>query len=247
MFNLKRHTALVTGAGQGVGAGIAKALAKQGAAVVVNDYYLERAQSTAREILATDGRAVAVQGDVTNLESIRKMVEAGRASFGAIDILVNNAGNAGVGAFVPTQFRDMPIKEWDKFIEINLYGVLHCVKVLLDEMCDRGWGRIITITSGAYRVGNGMGISLYAAGKAGAVGFSKQLSSEVGRFGVTVNCVEIAVINNVPGAEEWAKTKPIARPGTPADIGAAVVYLASEEASWITGQVIPVNGGSTTA
>jgi len=169
MFNLKRHTALVTGAGQGVGAGIAKALAKQGAAVVVNDYYLERAQSTAREILATDGRAVAVQGDVTNLESIRKMVEAGRASFGAIDILVNNAGNAGVGAFVPTQFRDMPIKEWDKFIEINLYGVLHCVKVLLDELCDRGWGRIITITSGAYRVGNGMGISLYAAGKAGAV------------------------------------------------------------------------------
>jgi NAD(P)-dependent dehydrogenase (short-subunit alcohol dehydrogenase family) len=230
-----------------VGAGIAKALAKQGAALVTNDYHLERAQSTTREILAAGGRAVAVQGDVTSLESVHKMIEVGRASFGSIDILVNNAGNAGAGAFVPAQFRDMPIEEWHKFIQVNLYGVLHCTKVLLDDMCDQGWGRIITITSGAYRTGNGQGITLYAAGKAGGVGFSKQLSSEVGRFGVTVNCVEIAVMNYITGAEEWAKSKPIARPGRPADVAAAVVYLASEEASWITGQVVTVNGGSVTA
>ncbi|MBM3133540.1 MAG: SDR family oxidoreductase [Chloroflexi bacterium] len=247
MFDLKGHTALVTGAGQNIGAGIAKALAAQNAAVIVNDYHLERAESVARDLLESGARALAVQGDVTDLESVRRMVNEAQTSVGPIDILVNNAGNAGAGAFVPIRFRDMPIEGWDQFLKVNLYGVLNCVKAVLDPMCERHWGRIITISSEGYRTGTSMGISLYAAGKAGAVGFSKQLSSEVGRFGVTVNCLVLGTMNTFPQAAQQTRSYPIPRPGTPEDIGAAAVFLASEEASWITGQAISVNGGVVTA
>lgn len=247
MFDLTNHIGLVTGAGQGVGTGIAKALAGQGATVLVNDYYQDRAESVARQIESTGGKAIPMQGDVTDLTAFQQMVETARTSVGPIDILVNNAGNAGAGEFIPTQFRELSVENWDRFIKINLYAVLIGAKVVLDEMCNRGWGRIITISSAAWRTGNSMGISLYAAGKGGAIGFSKQLSSEVGKYGVTVNCVELGMINNVPMAEQLAKHVPMRRPGTPLDIAAAVTYLASEEASWITGQVIPVNGGSVTA
>jgi 3-oxoacyl-[acyl-carrier protein] reductase len=247
MFDLNGHAALITGAGQGMGSGIAKTLAKQGAAVVVNDFYQDRAESTAEEIIKEGGRAVAMQADVTDLKSVRQMVDKARTDVGPIDILVNNAGNAGAGDMVPSPFRDMPVEEWDRYLKVNLYGVLYSTKVVLDDMCDRGWGRIITITSEGYRTGTNIGICLYAAGKAGAVGFSKQLSSEVGRLGVTVNCIALGLMDNVPGADEWTKNNPIPRPGTPVDTGAAVAYLASDEASWITGQVIPLNGGVVTA
>lgn len=247
MFDLSNRVALVTGAGQGVGTEIAKALAGQGATVIVNDYHQDRAESAANEILSAGGRAVPMQADVTDLTVFYEMADKVRASVGPIDILVNNAGNAGAGEFVPTQFRDLAVEDWDRFIKINLYAVLNGARVVLDDMCNRGWGRIITISSGAWRAGNGMGISLYAAGKGGAIGFTKQLSSEVGQFGVTVNCVELGMINNVPMADQWAKHVPMRRPGTPWDIAAVVIYLASEEASWITGQVLPVNGGSITA
>jgi 2-hydroxycyclohexanecarboxyl-CoA dehydrogenase len=247
MFDLNGHVALVTGAGQGMGAGIAKTLATQGATVIVNDFYGDRAESTAEEILKAGGKAVAVQADVTDLDSVRQMVDKARTEVGPIDILVNNAGNAGPGDMAPSPFRDMPVEEWDKYLQINLYGVLYCTKAVLDDMCDRGWGRIITITSEGYRTGTNIGICLYAAGKAGAVGFSKQLSSEVGRLGVMVNCIALGLMSNVPNAGEWTKDNPIPRPGTPEDTGAAVAYLASDEASWITGQVIPLNGGVVTA
>lgn len=244
MFDLKGHTALVTGAGQGVGRGIALSLAKQGAAVVVNSFHLEKAESTAQEILKAGGRAVAVQGDVTDLESVRKMVEAGRAAFGCIDILVNNVGNAGADGMMPTQFREIRVEEFDSFIKANIYGVVNCSKVLIDDMCDRGWGRIITISSESYRDGNGMGLSAYGAGKGGGVGFSVNLASEVGRYGVTVNVVSISFMEGNPFAEAMVWTQAIPRVCKAADVGAAVGYLASEEASFITGVVIPVNGAS---
>lgn len=246
MFDLKGHTALVTGAGQNIGEGIAKALAKQGATMVVNDYYVERAESVANAIIEAGGRAIAVQGDVASLESVRRMVDKAQSVMGTIDILVNNAGIPPTG-MVPIKFKDMPVEDWDQYLKINLYGVLYCVKAVLDPMCERRWGRIITISSEGYRTGNSIGICMYAAGKAGAVGFSKQLSSEVGRSGVTVNCLVLGGMNTFPQAVQWAKAYPIPRPGTPEDIGAAVVYLASEEASWITGQAIPINGGVVTA
>lgn len=247
MFDLNGHAALVTGAGQGMGSGIAKTLAMQGAAVIVNDYFEDRAESVAREISGAGGRAVAVQGDVTSLDSVYQMVRKARANVGAIDILVNNAGNAGESAMVPCPFREMLVEEWDRYLKVNLYGVLFCTKVVLNEMCDRDWGRIITISSEGYRTGTNIGICLYAAGKAGAVGFSKQLSSEVGQFGVMVNCIALGLMNNVPDADLITSKNPIPRPGTPEDVGASVAYLDSEEASWITGQVIPLNGGVVTA
>ncbi len=246
MFDLKGRVALVTGAGRNIGAGIARALAQQGAAVAVNDFYPDRAQSVAEEIRRGGGQAIAVPADVTAFNAVRRMVDETRFTLGPVDILVNNAGIPPTG-MTPTKFRELPIEEWDKYIKINLYGVLYCVKAVIDSMCERGWGRIITISSEGYRAGSGMGICLYSAGKAGAVGFSKQLASEVGRSGVTVNCISLAVMDTFPEARQSTRGYPIPRPGTPEDAAAAVIYLASNEASWITGQVIPLNGGHITA
>lgn len=247
MFELKGRVALVTGAGRNIGAGIARALAAQGAAVAVNDFFPDRAEAVAGEIRSTGGKAIAVPADVTDFSAVTRMVNEARSALGPIDILVNNAGIPATG-MTPVKFRKMPIEEWDKYLKVNLYGVLYCVKAVLDSMCERRWGRIITISSEGYRAGaGGMGICLYSAGKAGAVGFSKQLSSEVGRFGVTVNCIALAVMDTFPEAKRAAAGYSIPRPGTPEDAAAAVIYLASEEASWITGQVIPLNGGHITA
>lgn len=246
MFELKGRVTLVTGAGRNIGAGIARALAAGGAAVAVNDFFPDRARSVADEIHRAGGKSIAVPADVTDFAAVRRMVDETRAALGPVDILVNNAGIPPTG-MTPIKFREMPIEDWDKYLKINLYGVLYCVKAVLDSMCERGWGRIITISSEGYRSGAGMGICLYSAGKAGAVGFSKQLSSEVGRFGVTVNCIALAVMDTFPEARKSAAGYPIPRPGTPEDAAAAVIYLASEEASWITGQVIPLNGGHITA
>ena len=244
-FSSERRTALVTGGGRAIGRGIALALADAGAAVIVNDLHVERAESVASEIRAAGGKAAGIAGDVTHLADVRSLVKAGDKALGPIDILVNNAGIP--DAFLPVQFRDMDPGDWDKFIRLNLYGVLHCVKATVDGMCDRGFGRIITISSEAWRVGSSWGVSLYAAGKAGAIGFTRTLATEVGPKGVTANCIALGEMDNLPMAEQLAKRYPTQRLGRADDVGAAVVYLASREAEWVTGQVLALNGGLVTA
>ncbi len=245
-FSATGRTALVTGGGRGIGRGIALALADAGASVVVNDFYAERADAVASEIRAAGGKAVGVAADVTDLSAVRSLVAAGEKALGPIDILVNNAGIPADG-FVPAKFRDMDPKDWDKFLRLNLYGVLHCVKATVDGMCERRFGRIVTISSEAWRVGSAWGISMYAAGKAGAIGFMRQLACEVGPMGVTANCVALGEMDNLPMAEHLAKRYPTLRLGRGDDVGAAVVYLASKEAEWVTGQVLALNGGLVTA
>jgi NAD(P)-dependent dehydrogenase (short-subunit alcohol dehydrogenase family) len=158
---------------------------------------------------------------------------------------VNNAGIPADG-FVPRRFREMPVEDWDKFVRLNLYGVLNGVKAVVDGMCDRGWGRIVTISSEAGRVGVGFGISLYGAAKAGAVGFSHHLATELIGTGVTVNCVSLGLMATGPD-DDRRPPRPTSRLGTPEDIAGAVCYLASDAADWITGQTLPVNGGHTTS
>jgi NAD(P)-dependent dehydrogenase (short-subunit alcohol dehydrogenase family) len=234
---LEGRVALVTGAGQGVGAGIAKALAAEGAQVVVNDLHRDRAESVASEI---GGSARAVAADVTDLDAVRAMV----AGIGAVDVLVNNAGVP--EGFALKRFREMEAEEWDKFIRLNLYGVLHCTSAVVDGMVDRGWGRIVTISSEAGRIGVGFGISIYGAAKAGAVGFSHHLATELIGTGVTVNCLSLGLMQT--GSEDARRPPPpTARLGRPEDVAAAVVYLASDAAEWVTGQTLPVNGGHTTS
>ena len=227
------RVALVTGAGQGVGAGIARALAEHGVAVVVNDLFPDRAEAVAAEV---GGRAVAF--DVTDLDAVR----AGFATAGPVDILVNNAGIPADG-FPQVDFKDSDPELWRRFVDLNLYGVLNCTHTVLPGMCDRGWGRVITISSEAGRVGLPIRVALYGAAKAGALGLTKHLAHEVGRFGVTCNALTLGTMEGVPLDPSRV---PIPRLGTGGDVGAMVAFLASDAAEWITGQVIGVNGGAVT-
>lgn len=249
MFDLSGKTALVTGAGQSVGAGIVQALASQGAVVVVNDVVAERAASTVAAIAAHGGRATASIFDVTDPDAVERAV----AQLGPIDILVNNAGNAGEHTFAPKPFIEMAASEYERFLDVNLHGVLHCTRAVLAGMYERGRGRVITISSGAGLAGNRMGISIYGAAKGGAIAFMRHLAIESASQGVTANTLALGLMERNAGSTsnaastvtaQLARSIPVGRLGTPADVGAACVWLASDEASWVTGKTITLDGGS---
>jgi len=233
MSTLDGKVALVTGAGQGVGAGIARVLAERGADVVVNDLFPERAEAVAAEV---GGRAVAF--DVTDLGA----VQAGFAAAGPVDVLVNNAGIPTDG-FPQVDFKDSDPAVWRRFVDLNLYGVLNCTHAALASMCERGWGRVITISSEAGRVGLSIRVALYGAAKAGAIGLMKHLAHEVGPLGVTCN---VLALGSMEGTPQNPSRYPVPRLGTGHDVGEAVAFLASDGAEWITGQVVGVNGGAVT-
>jgi NAD(P)-dependent dehydrogenase (short-subunit alcohol dehydrogenase family) len=238
------RVALVTGAGRGVGAGVATELAARGAAVAVNDIHRGRAEEVAARV---QGTAVSAVADVTDLDAVRAMVAEVEGALGPVDILVNNAGLP-VGGIRLGPFRDTAPEQWDELIRLNLYGVIHCCHAVVGGMCDRGWGRVVTISSEAGRAGTARGLSLYGAAKAAAVGFCRNLALEVAPDGVTVNCLSLGTIFR-EGVDEarLAHRYPVGRLGWPADVAAAVAYLASDEAAWVTGQTLPVNGGLHTS
>jgi len=253
-IDLGGRRALVTGSGQGVGRGIARYLARAGAVVAVNDVVAERAQQVVAEIEAEGGRADVSSFDVTDW----KGVEAAVADLGTVDILVNNAGNAGVEGWddmVP--FVETQPDQWQRFFSVNLFGVMHCTRAVLPGMIAAKEGRIVTIVSDAGRFGDS-NLAPYAAAKAGAAGFSRSVAREVGRHGITVNCVALGTINT-PGATRAGvepdpeKTKRalaqyiVRRRGEPEDVAGMVTYLVSPYAAWVTGQTYPVNGGYTLA
>ncbi|MBL7498474.1 SDR family oxidoreductase [Frankia sp. CNm7] len=250
MFELDGHLALVTGAGQNMGAGAARALAAQGAAVAVNDLVPDRAEAVRAEIEAAGGKAVAVPFDVLDPEAVRAGVAAARAAFGRpVDILVNNAGIH--SDMVARPFRQLDPALWRGPVEINIFGSLHCIHAVLEDMVDAGWGRIVQISSGAGRTGLKIGVALYGAGKSGIEGFIRHLSQEVAGTGVTANTLALGLMDNSANNDPQvtralAAAVPTGRLGTPTDVGAAVVFLASEETSWLTGQTINLNGGSGT-
>lgn len=249
MFDLTGRVALVTGAGQGVGAGIVRALAAQGATVAVNDYVPERAEAVADEITRAGGTAMAVPFDVTDHEQVAAGFARVIERFGRVDILVNNAGNGGVAGMVPTQFRDSDPTQWRSPIDVNLYGVMNCAHVAINPMVERGWGRIVTIASGAGLTGLNIGVSPYGGGKGGAIGFMRHLAVENARDGVTANTLAIGLMEQKDRTvtERMAKQIPVGRTGLPSDIGSAVVWLVSDESEWVTGQTIQINGGSVTS
>jgi NAD(P)-dependent dehydrogenase (short-subunit alcohol dehydrogenase family) len=249
MFDLTGKVALVTGAGQGVGAGICEVLARQGATIAVNDLHGERATQTVESIVRDGGRAIAVPFDVADRSAVDAGVAAVGSELGPVDILVNNAGIPETMAAI--KFLDLEPDAWDPYIDVNLYGVLNCSKAVVDGMCARGWGRVITISSGAGVVGLNIGVSLYAAGKGGAIAFMRHLAMETARKGVTANSLALGLMHKervdrtVTGAME--KQIPVGRLGTGLDVGYLCAYVASREASWLTGQTININGGSVTS
>ena len=248
MFDLTGKVALVTGAGQSIGVGIATTLAEAGAAVAVNDLVAERAEATAALIREQGGTAFVAPFDVTDYDAVFAAVATIEAELGPVDVLVNNAGIAeGAGAKFFLDDEATP-EYWEKWVDLNLYGVMYTCKAIVPRMVERGFGRVVTISSGAGTQGLAIGMSAYAAGKGGAIGFMRHLAMETAKSGVTANSLALGMMENnaerLP-AETIPKLNPIGRLGTGRDVGTTVVWLAAE-GSWITGQTILVNGGSTT-
>lgn len=247
LFGLGGRTALVSGAGRGMGLGVATALARQGARVVVNDFHADRCEAAVRGLRAAGLQAHAAQADMADRASIFAMAERVGREVGSVDIFVHNAGIPAQGwGYAP--FLESTQDEWDAWLRLNLLGFMHACQALLPSMIERRWGRIVGINSDAARTATGMGLCAYGAAKAGALGFIRNLSGEVGRHGVTVNALSLGTMNNWEGAEELARrTTTVGRAGRPEDVGAAVAFLASAEAAWVNGQLLPVNGGGIVA
>jgi NAD(P)-dependent dehydrogenase (short-subunit alcohol dehydrogenase family) len=253
VFDLGGRMALVTGAGQGVGVGIASTLARAGASVAINDIAADRATTTADAIVAAGGRAIAVPFDVTDEGAVADGFGTAAAALGGpIDILVNNAGVPATMAMAP--FVDLEPRQWRDVVELNLFGSLLCIRAVLPAMRARGWGRVIQISSGAAQAGLSIGVSLYGASKSGVEGFLRHLSQEVAREGITVNAIALGLMANaVPDLDDGgdvlakiSRSVPVGRLGRPDDAGAIVTFVASDEAEWLTGQTIQLNGGQTT-
>jgi NAD(P)-dependent dehydrogenase (short-subunit alcohol dehydrogenase family) len=257
LLDLKGQVALVTGAGQGAGRGIAHTLARHNAGgVAVNDYVLERAEAVAAEIEALGVKAAAVQADVGDRSSVAAAFETARAALGPVTILVNNAGNAGpkttMGRSPP--FWETDPGDWDRFFRTNLFGVMNCCHVALPQMIAQQRGRIVTIVSDAGRIGEAR-LAAYAAAKAGAAGFVRSIAKEAGRYGITCNAISLSTLAPAMQPEKLAafmasdpikaqlSRYTIRRFGTSDDVAAMVLFLCSDAAEWITGQTYPVNGG----
>jgi 3-oxoacyl-[acyl-carrier protein] reductase len=254
ILDLTGRVGLVTGAGQGVGRQVALNLAHSGArAVVVNDYRLERAEAVAAEVEQAGSKAVPVQADVSDFDSVSAMFEEALAAVERIDLLVNNAGNAGPTgtASLPRPFAEQSPEEWPAYLGTNLHGVLHCTRLALPGMQEARYGRVVTVISDAGRVGEA-GLELYAAAKAGAAGFMRSLARSVGRYEITANCVSLGAtrtpfvadaLEDEERAKQQLKRYVIRRFGTPEDAAGMILFLCSDAGGWITGQTIPVNGG----
>ena len=256
-MRLENKVAVVTGAGRGIGRGIALALAGEGASVVVADIRYEDARGVAAEVRGLGRESLAVKVDVTKSSEVKRMVERALARFGGVDILVNNAGIIRVGNVV-----DISEKDWDDVLDVNLKGVFLCSKAVAPHMVARRSGKIISISSTAGRRGM-PGKAHYHASKFGVIGFTQCLALELAPDNINVNCVCPGVVTTqmhtkvlTPYAarmqrisEEEAYGRvigniPLRRPQTPEDIGNLVVFLASDEAVNITGQSINVSGGA---
>ncbi len=242
---MARRVALVTGASGGIGGGLALSLGKSGYAVAVN--YLsnkESAERVARGIEQQGGQALVVQGDITKEEQVVRMVEVILGSLGSLDILVNNAG-----LYRDSTVWKMTEEAWKEVISVNLTGAFLCTRACVPHMRERGWGRIVNISSVVGDIGV-FGTSNYSASKAGLNGLTKTVSKEVAKFGITVNSLALGYFETgmFLRLSETTRAKiieniPLGRPGTLSEIAAPLLFLVSDLAGYITGQVIHVNGG----
>ena len=238
------QVAIVTGSASGIGQATAVRMAGEGAAVVIADVNAEGADRVARSISEGGGRAIALQVDVTDAPGVRAMTEQAITAFGKIDILVSNAGWDRAGPFADTDE-----ELWDRVIAINYRGHLATCHATLPYMRERGGGRIVTVASDAGRVGSS-GEVVYSGAKGAVIAFTKGLAREVARYGINVNCVAPGLVDTplLAGMPEKliaaiVRSIPLRRTGVPEEIAAAICFFASDDAAYITGQTLSVNGG----
>lgn len=238
--------ALVTGAAAGIGAAICHRLARDGIAIGVLDLLIDEAAKVADEILRAGGKAIPLQADIIDREQVNTALLKLRQAFGPITILVNNAGITGFVAF-----EDLTDAQWDRMMEVNLKGTFIVTQLALPDMKGNGWGRIVNISSSSAQSGAPL-MAHYAASKGAIIALTKVLARELGPCGITCNNIPPRFIMNTRMSEisvteshrqAMIESGPIRRQGEPADIAGACAWLVSEEAGYVTGQTISVNGG----
>jgi NAD(P)-dependent dehydrogenase (short-subunit alcohol dehydrogenase family) len=248
-IDLGGKVALITGAGRGIGRETAHLAAAAGGRVAVVDLAGDSAKAVVAEIEKQGGQAVAVSADVTKPVETARMVEETLRAFGRLDILVNNAAR-----WTVKPFKELTPQDYDTDIGIALLGTLHSTRAALDALIRQGSGRIVNVVSDAGRVGEPF-LTVYSAAKAGVIGFTKALAKELGRYNITVNAVAPGT-TRTPGSREFiegvgedkmVKAYPLRRLGEPRDIAGAILFFASDLAGYVTGQVLSVSGGYSTA
>jgi 2-hydroxycyclohexanecarboxyl-CoA dehydrogenase len=244
--------AIVTGGASGIGLAIAERLAADGCAVAIFDRDADAGAAAAAKIVAAGGTAAGVTVDVAERDQIDAGVEHVRDRFGPATVLVNNAGVEGFDPFLK-----ITLEKWNRLLAVNLTGTFQCCQAVVPAMAEARWGRIVNISSSSAQGGQPL-MTHYVASKAGMIGFTKALALELGPLGITVNTIPPGFIDTPmlraseakgllgEGLEHHAKLTPVRRAGRPEDIAATCAFLVSEEASYITGQVIGVNGGRNT-
>jgi len=243
---LEGKVAVVTGGGRGIGRGIAVQLARAGATVTVADIDTKMALATAKILTEQHGKAIHCAVDVTDEKSVASMVQLTLDTYDRLDILVNNAG-----IMFRTRLMDISLEEWKSVLEVNLTGPFICTHAVVPLMKDRGFGRVVNISSSAGRSVSTLGGAHYTSSKAGLLGLTRAVAKEVALFGLTVNAICPGLIQTQMAVDTTAPEElrmfldsfPINRLGTPEEIGDLVVFLCSEKSAYITGASIDINGG----
>jgi len=244
-MNLVNKVAIVTGAGRGIGKAIAVALAREGANIIAIDVDIQTAEKVAREIKSLDRQALAIQVDVSDSKEVNRMVQSVLKKFKRVDILVNNAAIIRRGSI-----EDLTEEDWNRVMDVNLKGAFNCAKAVVVTMKKQRYGKIVNISSIAGKIGDLASAPCYGASKAGMTCLAKSLARELASYNINVNVVAPHAIET-DMSKEWSEEKrksiiadiPLGRMGEPEDIAEAVVFLVSDKAKFITGEVLDVNGG----